>query len=110
MTGNVTLCADIDMKQQPWIGMVLGENAVFDGANHTISNIRVDNFVLSEQSKYTPNACVGLVAATKPGSQIKNITIDGFEVTGNGADANGVVLWWDTLTVQLRMKTVMLKM
>lgn len=28
MTGNVTLCADIDMKQQPWIGMVLGENAV----------------------------------------------------------------------------------
>ena len=87
MTGNVTLCADIDMKQQPWIGMVLGENAVFDGANHTISNIRVDNFVLSEQSKYTPNACVGLVAATKPGSQIKNITIDGFEVTGNGADA-----------------------
>ncbi len=71
----------------------------------------MDNFVLSEQSKYTPNACVGLVAATtKPGSQIKNITIDGFEVTGNVPMQNGVVLWWDTLAVQLRMKTVMLKM
>lgn len=87
MTGTVTLCADIDMKQHPWIGMVLGESAVFDGGKHTISNIRVDDFILSEQGKYTPNACVGLFAATKPGSQIKNITIDGFEVTGNGADA-----------------------
>lgn len=87
MTGTVTLCADIDMKQHPWIGMVLGENAVFDGGKYTISNIRVDDFILSEQGKYTPNACVGLFAATKSDSQIKNITIDGFEVTGNGADA-----------------------
>lgn len=87
MTATTTLCADIDLNNKPWIGMVLGENAAFDGGKHTISNVLITEHVLNETSIYTPAACVGLFAATKKGSTIKDITVDGFRAEGAGADA-----------------------
>lgn len=87
MTVNAKLCADIDLGDQPWMGMVLGQDVTFDGDGHTICNVHITEHALTEQSIYSPEACVGLFAATKPGSQIKNVTVDGFKVTGRGADA-----------------------
>lgn len=84
---NTTLYCNVNLQNNPWIGMVLNKDVTFDGGNHTVSNIKITEHVLNEQSIYTPEACVGLFAATKPGSVIKNITVDGFTVEGKGADA-----------------------
>lgn len=84
---STTLYADIDLNKKPWSGMILGSGAVFDGGEHTISNIYITQHALTESSIYTPEACVGLFVSTKPNSQIKNVTIDGFSVDGAGADA-----------------------
>ena len=56
--GN-TLCADIDMKQQPWIGMVLGENAVLMA--QIIPSLIYGWIILYFRSRVNipPNACVG---------------------------------------------------
>lgn len=90
MTGSTTLCADIDLNHKPWIGMVLGKSATFDGGKHTISNILVTEHVLSENGRYTPEACVGLFAATKKSSVIKDITVDGFKAEDAGANAKWI--------------------
>lgn len=94
MTVATTLCADIDLNDKPWIGMVLGEGIAFDGGNHTISKVLVTEHVLSENGIYTPAACVGLFAATKPSSTIKDITVDGFTAKDAGANAkwNGALV------------------
>lgn len=87
MTTTTTLCADIDLANQPWIGMVLDASITFDGGNHTISKLMIKEYALSETSIYTPAACVGLFAATKLDSQIKNVTVKDFTVEGKAADA-----------------------
>ena len=87
ITSNASLYTDVDLADHPWIGMVLGASATFDGKGHTISNVLVTEHVLAETSIYTPEACVGLFAATKRESQIKNVTINKFTAQGNGADA-----------------------
>lgn len=87
MTSDATLYADIDLDNHPWLGMVLDASKTFDGGSKTISNILIQEFILDEQSIYTPAACVGLFAATKKESEIKNVTIDGFRAEGKAADA-----------------------
>lgn len=87
MKATTTLCADIDLANQPWIGMVLDASITFDGGNHTISKLMIKEYALSETSIYTPAACVGLFAATKLDSQIKNVTVKDFTVEGKAADA-----------------------
>lgn len=87
MKATTTLCADIDLANQPWIGMVLDASITFDGGNHTISKLMIKEYALSETSIYTPAACVGLFASTKLDSQIKNVTVKDFTVEGKAADA-----------------------
>lgn len=89
---NIKLYADIDLGNKPWVGMVLGENCLFEGVKHkevapVISNVLVTEHALTETSIYTPEACVGLFAVTKRNSQIKYITVDGFKSQDKGADA-----------------------
>lgn len=87
---NTTLHCNVNLQNNPWIGMVLNKDVTFDGGNHTVSNIKITEHVLNEQSIYTPEACVGLFAATKPNSVIKSTKVDGFSVEGNGADAKWI--------------------
>lgn len=89
---NIKLYTDIDLANKPWVGMVLGESCLFEGVKHkevapVISNVLVTEHALTETSIYTPEACVGLFAATKRNSQIKYITVDGFKSQDKGADA-----------------------
>lgn len=89
---SINLYADIDLTNKPWVGMVLGESCHFEGVKRgaaapVISNVLVTEHALTETSIYTPEACVGLFAATKRNSQIKYITVDGFKSQDKGADA-----------------------
>lgn len=87
MNASAKLCCDINLNNMPWLGMILGENTIFDGGNHKISNVKVKSYVLSEESIYSKEACAGLFAATKPGSQIKDIEIEKFTSEETGLDA-----------------------
>lgn len=90
ISASTTLKANIDLDNKPWLGMVLGNNCIFDGGSHTISNVLMEQFVLDEQSIYTPSAAVGLFAATKPNSEIKSITVDGFKAQASATEAKWV--------------------
>lgn len=87
MSQSAKLNNDIDLGNHPWVGIVMAEGTTFDGGEHTISNVYSNEHALTEQGKYTPEACVGFFAATKSGCTIKGITIDGFKVENEGADA-----------------------
>lgn len=87
ITSNTSLYTDVDLADHPWIGMVLDASATFDGKDHTISHIAIVEHVLSEQNIYSPEACVGLFAAAKSNSAIKNVNIQGFNASGEGANA-----------------------
>lgn len=81
---NVSLHTDIDLKENPWIGMVLGEEKTFDGNNHSVSNLTIKKFILDQQlTTYTPDACVGLFAAAYKNSVIKNITVKDVKIVGD---------------------------
>ncbi len=115
MNANALLCCDINLNDKPWLGMILGENAVFDGGNHKISNVKIKNYILSEGTIYPKEACVGLFAATKPNSQIKNIEICKFtasEETGLDAKWCGALVGYSrgtTLYSNCKVSTVIIK-
>lgn len=90
ISASTTLKADVDLANKNWLGMVLGNNCIFDGGSHTISNVLMEQFVLDEQGIYTPSASVGLFAATKPNSEIKSITVDGFKAQASATEAKWV--------------------
>lgn len=74
---DVVLCADIDLANKPWLGMVVSGNK-FDGNDHTISNLNLSEYILNQQATtFTPEACVGLFAAVYGASAIENITLNG---------------------------------
>lgn len=88
---NVELYVDIDLKNKPWKGMVLGSNCIFDGGMCTISNLTIKEFILNEQNIYTPNACLGLFGAAMQGSAIKNLTLEGVTITAAAKWAGALV-------------------
>lgn len=92
MNADAKLCCDINLNSQPWLGMVLGENAIFDGGNHTISNVKITSHVVNEADINSTESCVGLFAATLTGSQIKDIEISGFNATGVDAKWCGALV------------------
>lgn len=74
---DALLCADIDLANKPWLGMVINEHK-FDGGGHTISNLNMSQYLLNQQeTKFTPEACIGLFAAVYGNSEIKDITLNG---------------------------------
>ena len=74
--GTTTLYADIDLAGKPWLGMVI-DGKTFDGQNHTISKLNMSQYILNQQeTKFTPQACIGLFAAVYGTATIKNITLD----------------------------------
>lgn len=81
MNNNAKLCCSIKLGNKPWLGMVLGENVTFDGGNHTISNVKITTHVINEKDINSTESCVGLFAATLPGSQIKDIEVSDFNAT-----------------------------
>lgn len=102
MDANAQLCCDINLNNQPWLGMILGENATFDGGNHKVSNVKIKNYILEEESIYSKEACVGLFAATQPNSQIKDIEIYKFtasEETGLDAKWCGALVGYSRGTI-----------
>lgn len=90
ITENVALCTDVDLNGKPWTGMVLGAGKTFEGNRHTVSNVSMMKFAMKEQSIYTPEACVGFFAETHSASVVKDITIDGFTVAEEAAEAKWV--------------------
>ena len=78
---KIVLTADIDLKKDLWTP-INAENNVFtefDGGNHTISNLYVDN--TKEQNNYYGGLFYVLQAT------IKDLTIDGADVTCNRGGA-----------------------
>ncbi|MGN0309017.1 MAG: fimbrillin family protein [Bacteroides sp.] len=77
---TLSLCADIDLDNKPWLGMVLSAGT-FDGQSHTVSNLNMSQFMLNQQETiYTPEACIGFFAAVYGESTVKNITLDGVTI------------------------------
>lgn len=73
---TTTLYADIDLAGKPWLGMVI-DGKTFDGQNHTISNLNMSQYILNQQeTKFTPQACIGLFAAVYGAATIKNILLN----------------------------------
>lgn len=91
MNKNVKLYVDIDLLNKPWKGMVLGNNCIFNGGEHTISNLTIKEFILNEQSIYTPNACLGLFGAAMQGSSIKNLELQNVTITAAAKWAGALV-------------------
>lgn len=73
---TTTLYADIDLAKKPWLGMVIN-GKTFDGQNHTVSNLEMSQYILNQQeTKYTPQACIGFFAAVYGAATIKNIVLE----------------------------------
>ncbi len=74
--GTTTLYTDVDLANKPWLGMVINGNT-FDGNNHTIKNLNMSQYIMNQQeTKYTPQACIGLFAVVYGAATIKDITLD----------------------------------
>lgn len=73
---TTTLYADVDLADKPWLGMVIN-GKTFNGNNHTIKNLNMSQYIMNQQeTKYTPQACIGLFAAVYGAATIKDITLD----------------------------------
>lgn len=79
---TVILATDIDLQNKPWtpIGQTGATEfrGTFDGQNHTIKNLFIDN------SSYTDeHTSTGLFGWAERGVTIKNVKVDGASVKGN---------------------------
>ena len=73
---TTTLCADIDLDSKPWLGMVI-DGKIFDGKKHTVKNLNMSQYILNQQeTRYTPEACIGFFAAVYGAATIKDITLE----------------------------------
>ncbi len=107
---NITLAADITLpdpvapETSNWIPLGHQVNdvenyifeeypysGVFDGAGHTISNLRINN-------DDTDNRCVGLIGLIGDGGAVKNLTLDNPEITSTGSCVGGLVGYSDRST------------
>ncbi len=79
---TVILGADIDLQNKPWtpIGQTGATEfrGTFDGLNHTIKNLYIDNSAYTDEHTST-----GLFGWAESGVTIKNVKVDGAKVTGN---------------------------
>ena len=79
---KVILVADIDLENAPWtpIGQTGATEfkGIFDGQNHTIKNLYVDN--TDKTDEYTST---GLFGWAESGVTIQNVKVDGATVKGN---------------------------
>lgn len=76
MNANASLCCDINLNNKPWMGIVLAAEKTFNGGSHTISNLKVEEYSLEEQSKATPRACAGLFSTTLQNSTVTNVILN----------------------------------
>ena len=76
MTASAKLYCDINMNRQPWKGIVLGTGCTFDGQNHTISNLTINEYMLNENSEFTPPACAGLFSTTLDNSVVTGVKLN----------------------------------
>ena len=79
---TVILSADIDLENRAWtpIGQTGATEfrGTFDGLNHTIKNLCVDNSAYTDEHTST-----GLFGWAESGVTIKNVKVDGASVKGN---------------------------
>lgn len=76
MTASAKLYCDINMNKKPWKGIVLGAGCTFDGQNHTISNLTINEYMLNENSEFTPPACAGLFSTTLDNSVVTGVKLN----------------------------------
>lgn len=77
---TTTLYADINLDKKPWLGMVIN-GKTFDGQNHTVSNLDMSQYILNQQeTRYTPQACIGFFAAVYGAATIKNIVLENVSI------------------------------
>lgn len=81
MTASAKLCCDINMNKKPWKGIVLGAGCTFDGQNHTISNLTINEYMLNEDSKFTEPACAGLFSTTLDNSVVTGVKLNTVKIT-----------------------------
>lgn len=80
MDADAQLFNDIDLDDKPWMGIVLGAGKTFDGQNNMISNLRVEEYSLDEDSKATKKACAGLFSTTLAGSTVKDVKLENVNI------------------------------
>lgn len=81
MTASAKLCCDINMDSKPLKGIVLGAGCTFDGQNHTISNLTINDYMLNEDSEYTDPACAGLFSTTLDNSVVTGVKLKTVKIT-----------------------------
>ena len=84
---SVTLTADIDLNNEEWAPVTIGKAIVFDGANHTISNLKI-------AGEYS-DSHYGLIGYLYSSGVIKNLTIDGAQIlppASKGDNSRGAAL------------------
>lgn len=81
MSKDVVLTTNIDLDTIPWVGMVIGDGAVFDGGDYKIKILSIRQYIMNQQgTEYSPEVCVGLFAAAYKGAKIQNVTLDGVTI------------------------------
>lgn len=95
ITTDISLHTDVDLDNQPWYGMVLGENLTFNGNGHKILNLSIAQSIMNDSNPSTKYqyACAGFFAAAKSGSTVTGITISGGGTNNGGVNSK----WMGTL-------------
>lgn len=101
-SATVNLSSDIDLNNHPWtpIGLVNGEfediynnsydnhflgfKGEFDGGSKTIHNLYIDGNVSDAPSVIFNDSFKGLFGIVEDGAEIKNLTIENVDITGEG--------------------------
>lgn len=84
---SVILFSDIDLNNEDWDPVDIGQTIVFDGNNHTIKNLKIAE--IYEDGHY------GLIGHMYSNAVIRNLTIDGAQIlppTSKGGDSRGAAL------------------
>ena len=84
---SVILFSDIDLNNEDWDPVDIGQTIVFDGNNHTIKNLKIAG--IYEDGHY------GLIGHMYSNAVIRNLTIDGAQIlppTSKGGDSRGAAL------------------
>ena len=84
---SVTLTEDIDLNNEEWAPVTIGKAIVFDGAGHTIKNLKI--------TETYPDSHYGLIGHLYSSGVIKNLTIDSAQILlpqEKGENSRGAVL------------------
>ena len=77
---TIELLGDVDLKSVSNWTSINGFKGVFDGKGHTIRNLNI--------TSSAPNTALGLFGTVSDGATVKNVRLEGFNISSSGANTN----------------------